>query len=81
MKFAKLTMGKFERPSGGGGAAGLAPGRYIAGGAVSVNLSRIAYFNPHKDGGTEITFMDYEESSCCLIVMDPFEEIERLVRT
>jgi len=47
-------------------------------GCVLVNLDKVLYIN-QGNGFTELTFMDYDESSCSVRVKESFEEVSKLV--
>jgi hypothetical protein len=54
---------------------------WSAKGPVLINVGRILYANPARShSGTEITFMDFEESSCCVSVSESFEEVGQRLR-
>lgn len=79
MKFVKLMEleGKWERGEGSKGVYVFTPKAPIL-----VNLDRVAYINPkgERREHSEITFLDMENTSCCVYVKESLEEIERMVR-
>lgn len=79
MKFMRLTQMEMKY---GRDAEGKSTREWSAKGPVLVNVALITYMEPLASNPqfSCITFMDHEESSCCVTVKEPFEDIERRLR-
>lgn len=74
MKFVKLTAAEFKRDDS------VLAGAFCPTGPVLINLEQVLYIDhPRRGDATCLTFMDHENQSCCVYVMEPFEEVRDII--